>query len=42
MVVLFPSPAGVGETAVMSTSLPSGRWARPDRYESDTFAFVRP
>ncbi len=42
VVVVFPSPAGVGETAVTSTSLPRGRSAIESRNRSETFALWRP
>ncbi len=42
VVVVFPSPAGVGETAVTSTSFPWGLSCSPRRKSSDTLALNRP
>ena len=42
VVVVLPSPAGVGLMPVTSTSFPSGRASASRTKGSDTFAFVRP
>ena len=42
VVVVFPSPAGVGVVAVTRTSLPSGRSSRLFMKFRSTFAFVFP
>ena len=42
MVVVLPSPAGVGLIAVTRTSFPSFFPFSVSRYFSDTFAFVCP
>jgi len=41
-VVVFPSPAGVGVTAVTLISFASGRSASRSRTERSTFALYRP
>ncbi len=38
VVVVFPSPAGVGDIAVIRISLPSGRSSRDVRYPRSTLA----
>ncbi len=42
VVVVLPSPAGVGLIPVTSTSAPSGRSARPEMKSSPTFALYLP
>jgi len=42
VMVVLPSPAGVGVIEETTTSLPSGRSRRAWRAGSKTLAFVRP